>query len=103
MDPVLLTFLASALSGVVYIGLYRVVFYHQLKWSMVHSIYLPIAVALFGIGYAIVYSMQAHPGVYMPNLAVVGILVVFLTPVILFFILYAILRYRDKHHRSATL
>jgi len=97
MDPVLLTFLACAGSGVVYYVLYRHVLVAKLKWKMIHSIWLPIAVALFGIVYAIVYNSQPHPGVYMPGLAVVGILVVFLTPVLIFFILYAIGAYRDRH------
>lgn len=98
MDPVLLTFLACAGSGVVYYVLYRQVLVAKLKWKMIHSIWLPIAVALFGIVYAIVYNSQPHPGVYMPSLAVVGILVVFLSPVLIFFILYAIGAHRDRHH-----
>lgn len=98
MDPVLLTFLACAGSGVAYYVIYRHVLVAKMKWKMIHAMWLPIAVALFGIIYAMVYSQQPHPGVYMPALAVVGILVIFLTPVILFFILYAIGVYRDRHH-----
>lgn len=98
MDPVLLTFLACAGSGVVYYVLYRQVLVAKLKWKMIHSIWLPIAVDLFGIVYAIVYNSQPHPGVYMPSLAVVGILVVFLTPVLLFFILYFMGVHHDRDH-----
>ena len=96
MDPVLLTFLACAGSGVLYYVLYRQVLYAKLKWKMIHSIWLPIAVALIGVGYAVVYQMQPHPGVYMPGLAVVGILVVFLTPVLIFFGFYLVFSLKGK-------
>lgn len=96
MDPVLLTFLALVLSGAIYYFLYRRVFHQKLKWKMIHSMYLPMAVAMFGIGYAAVFLMQPQPGVYMRDLAAVGILIFFLTPVLIFFILYFVFNLKDK-------
>ncbi len=49
MDSASLTLLAIASTGAIYYVLYRVVFHQKLKWKMIHSIWLPIAVALFGI------------------------------------------------------
>lgn len=96
MDSSSLTLLSIAASGAVYYVLYRVIFHQKLKWKMIHSIWLPIAVALFGIVVAVGLLMQPMTGGSMADLAAIATLMVFLFPVVIFFVLYFVFSLVDK-------
>lgn len=96
MDSSSLTLLGFASSGAIYYVLYRVVFHQKLKWKMIHSIWLPIAVALFGIVIAAGLLMQPMTGGSMADLAAIVTLMVFLFPVVIFFVLYFVFSLVDK-------
>ena len=100
MDSSSIILLSIAASGVVYYILYRTVFHQRLKWKMIHSIWVPIAVALFGIVIAAGLLMQPDTGGSMADLAAIVTLMVFLSPVVIFFVLYIIFYLIDKRKHS---
>jgi hypothetical protein len=96
MDSSSLILISIAASGAIYYGLYRVIFHQKLKWKMLHSIWLPLAVALFGIVVAGSLLMQPQTGGSMGDLAAIVTLMVFLFPVVIFFVLYFVFYLVDK-------
>lgn len=100
MDSSSLTLLAIASSGAIYYVLYRVVFHQRLKWKMIHSIWLPIAVTLFGIVIAAGLLMQPMSGGSMADLAAIVTLMVFASPALVFFAISLIAGLIDKRKNS---
>ena len=80
-------FVGYALIGVAYFLLYRFVFHVYFKWKMLHSIWLPLVVSVLSIVMAI--SAFTSAGGWGDLVAVV-LVMVFNTPVVAFFILFAI-------------
>jgi len=75
--------------GLIYFALYRFVFHRYFRWKMIHSIWLPIAVSIFGVFAVISILMMDDPTAWTDLGAMVAVIVIFL-PVILFFIAYVI-------------
>lgn len=88
MDPMLIIAGYASL-GLIYFALYRFVFNRYFKWKMIHSIWLPIAVAIFGVFTIISILMIDDPSAWVGLGAVIAGFVIF-PPVILFFIAYFI-------------
>lgn len=95
-----LVFLGFASIGAVYFFLYRAIFFNRLKWKMIHSIYIPIMVSLFGV--VMFYSTKDLDGFG----AIAGVLSMVLLnlPVVvylIFLIVYGLLDARaSKRHPS---
>jgi hypothetical protein len=96
MDSSSLALIGIASSGAIYYVLYRVIFHQKLNWKMIHSIWLPIAVAIFGIVVAVGLFTQPVTGGSMADLAAIVTLMVFLFPVVIFFVLYFVFSLVDK-------
>ncbi len=94
MDP-MLTFAGFASLGLLYFALYRFVFYRYFKWKMIHSIWIPMAVAIFGI-YAVISTLLLDDPTAFTDLAAILTGMFFFPPVILFFIAYFIDRAMRK-------
>lgn len=94
MDPMLIIAGYASL-GLVYFALYRFVFHRFFKWKMIHAIWLPIAVAIFGVFTVVSILMIDDPSAWTDLGAIIAGMVIF-PPVILFFIAYFVDRAMRK-------
>lgn len=73
--------------GLIYFAIYRFVFNRFFNWKMIHSIWFPMAVAVFGI-YAVISTLLLYDPTAFTDLAAILTGMIFFPPVILFFIAY---------------
>jgi hypothetical protein len=101
MNSNALVIMAIVLSGAAYYALYRVVFHQLLRWSMIHSIWIPIAVAVWGVVMFIrglgIEENSAYD--WITNFAALMNLMMILFPVFVFFVLYAAFDLADERKR----
>lgn len=100
MDTSSLTLIAIASSGAVYYVVYRIIFHQRLKWKMIHSIWLPLAVTGFGIVVALGLVMQPGSGGSMGDLAAIVTLMVFASPAFVFLMISLVVSFIDKLKKS---
>lgn len=85
MDRTTLVFLGFALIGVAYFFFYRLVLNRYLKWKMLHSIWLPLAVSVLSLFLGFV-AYQSTGG--WGDLVAIVLVLMFNYPVVAFFLLY---------------
>ncbi len=86
-----MVFLGFASIGAVYFFLYRAIFFHRLKWKMIHSIYIPIAVSIFSV--FLLYSTKDLDG-FGPLAGVISFMILNF-PVALYLILLVVYYFID--------
>jgi len=96
MDYITQVNLLFVLSGVAYFYLYRLVFFKKLKWKMLHSIWIPLAVSLFFTVFAFILLNTPSTGGSFADLAGVIVLIYFNIPTVVFLVLFLIYHFIDK-------
>lgn len=96
MDYITQVNLLFVLSGVAYFYLYRLVFFKKLKWKMLHSIWIPLAVSLFFTSFAVILLNTPSTGGSFSDLAGVIVLIYFNIPTVVFLVLFLIYHFIDK-------
>ncbi len=86
-----MVFAGFASIGVLYFILYRFLFHKQLKWKMVHSIWIPLLISLFSV--FLFFSYKDLDG--FGSLAAVISVIILNAPVVIYLILFAIFSMKD--------
>jgi len=96
MDYITQVNLLFVLSGVAYFFLYRLVFFNKLKWKMLHSIWIPLAVSLFFTVFGIILLNSPSVGGSFNDLAGIIVLIYFNIPSAVYLLLFIIYHFIDK-------
>jgi hypothetical protein len=96
MDYITQVNLLFVLSGVAYFFLYRLVFFKKLKWKMLHSIWIPLAVSLFFTVFGIILLSSPSVGGSFNDLAGIIVLIYFNIPSAVYLALFLIYHFVDK-------
>ena len=92
-----LVFAGFASIGALYFILYRFLFYKQLKWKMIHSVWIPLLVSLFSVFLFFAYKDLDGFG----SLAAVISVIILNAPVVIYLILFGIFSMKDARASRA--